>query len=89
METIKIYKDGRGGCKEVNISLEEAWRSENRSGNYTSWPEWHQLGDEFENAMNADDSEDQFDAIMTKAWEQVDAQGWYRMGAEKVVRVAE
>ena len=89
METIKIYKDGRGGCTEAQITLEEAWRTENRSGNYTSWPEWHQLGDEFENAMNADDSEDQFDAIMTKAWEQVDARGWYRRDTEKVMRAVE
>lgn len=89
METIKIYKAGKSGCREAQITLEQAWRGENRSGNYTTWPEWHQLGDEFEDVMNADDSEDKFEAIMTKAWNEVDAQGFYWIDTEKVVRVVE
>lgn len=37
METIKIYKDGKGGCREAQITLEEAWRSELETTDVTTW----------------------------------------------------
>ena len=37
METIKIYKDGRGGCTEAQITLEEAWRTEIMRTEVTTW----------------------------------------------------